>query len=57
MDQITKILIRLNFTRSESIDIFGSIMRFTYTENPGAAFGIYWQELLAILSIDQLEDL
>ena len=40
MDQITKILIRLNFTRSESIDIFGSIMRFTYTENPGAAFGI-----------------
>ena len=39
-DQITKFYIRSKFSIGDSIQVFGDIVRITYTENPGAAFGL-----------------
>ena len=38
-DQISKLIVRFNMYRGESIDVLGDIFRFTYIHNPGAAFG------------------
>ena len=38
-DQISKLIVRFNMYRGESIDVFGDVFRFTYIHNPGAAFG------------------
>ncbi len=42
LDQATKIIVRLNLAMAprRSIDLIGDWLRFTYTENPGMAFGI-----------------
>jgi len=40
LDQITKLTIKAQFYLGESIEIFGDILRFTYIQNPGMAFGI-----------------
>ena len=40
VDQVTKLLIRMNMYPGESIPLVGSWLRFTYTENPGMAFGL-----------------
>jgi len=39
-DQFTKIQIKDKFYLGESISIWGDVLRLTYVENPGMAFGI-----------------
>ena len=42
LDQTTKLIVRLNMTMGAngSISLIGDWLRFTFTENPGMAFGI-----------------
>jgi signal peptidase II len=40
VDQVTKIIVLNTMQRGESIRILGDWLRFTFTENPGMAFGI-----------------
>ena len=40
VDQITKFVIRHTMTMGQSIPVLGDIVRITYVENPGMAFGI-----------------
>ena len=54
LDQITKQWILLNFNLYESIDIFGSYVRFIHVKNPGLAFGIPVGEFGQILTIISL---
>lgn len=39
-DQITKLTVKAKFALHESINVWGEIVRLTYIENPGMAFGI-----------------
>lgn len=39
-DQVTKVLIKLSMFPGESIPVVGQLFRFTFTENPGMAFGL-----------------
>lgn len=40
LDQATKLLVKARFFLGESIEVLGDVLRFTYIENPGMAFGI-----------------
>lgn len=40
LDQITKLTVKAKFDLHESINVWGEIVRLTYIENPGMAFGI-----------------
>ena len=40
VDQVTKIIVRLNMFEGESIPVVGRLFQFTYTQNPGMAFGL-----------------
>ena len=40
VDQITKVWVKLTFQQGESIPVIGEWFRFTFTENPGMAFGL-----------------
>lgn len=40
LDQLTKYLIRANFQLGESIPVLGEVVRLTYVQNPGVAFGL-----------------
>lgn len=40
VDQITKIWVRTSMDLYESIPVVGRLFRFTFTENPGMAFGL-----------------
>ncbi len=42
LDQVTKVVVRLNMDSGHlgAIDLVGGWLKFTYTENPGMAFGI-----------------
>ena len=42
LDQMTKVIVRLNMDQGQlgAIDLIGDWLKFTYTENPGMAFGI-----------------
>ncbi len=42
LDQVTKVIVRLNMNQGYlgAIDLVGDWLKFTYTENPGMAFGI-----------------
>ena len=40
IDQATKLIVYNTMTIQESIPVIGDWLRFTYTENPGMAFGI-----------------
>ncbi len=39
-DQITKVWVKLNMLPHESIQVIGDLFKFTFTENPGMAFGL-----------------
>jgi len=39
-DQITKLAIKERFYLGESIELLGDVLRFTYIQNPGMAFGL-----------------
>ena len=40
VDQITKLVVKYNMVIGESIPVVGRLFRFTFTENPGMAFGL-----------------
>lgn len=40
VDQITKLAVRLHMFEGESIPVVGRLFQFTYTQNPGMAFGL-----------------
>ncbi len=40
VDQLTKLAVLLTMQREQSVDLLGNWLKFTYTENPGMAFGI-----------------
>ncbi len=40
VDQITKVWVRTSMYLGESIPVWGDVLRLTFTENPGMAFGI-----------------
>ena len=39
-DQITKVIVKTSMYYGESIPVVGRLFRFTFTENPGMAFGL-----------------
>ena len=41
IDQLTKMLVRLNLNRTESIPVIKNIFHITYITNTGSAFGIF----------------
>lgn len=40
VDQITKLVVKTQMELGESIPVVGRLFRFTFTENPGMAFGL-----------------
>ena len=40
LDQITKVVVKTQMAYGESIPVVGRLFRFTFTENPGMAFGL-----------------
>ena len=40
VDQLTKLWVRTSMREYESIPVVGDLFRFTFTENPGMAFGL-----------------
>jgi signal peptidase II len=63
LDQVSKLLIKQyftggmshhNFRFGESIPIIGTFIQFTFTENPGMAFGIEFGALKVLLSLFSL---
>lgn len=40
VDQLTKLVVRYQMFEGESIPIVGRLFQFTYTQNPGMAFGL-----------------
>jgi len=40
LDQVTKYWVRANFVLGESIPVLGELLRLTYVQNPGVAFGL-----------------
>ncbi len=40
LDQVTKLAVKERFFLGESIEVLGDVLRLTYIENPGMAFGI-----------------
>ncbi len=53
IDQITKFLIKINFSLNQSLPIINNIFHLTYTHNFGAGFGILQQQkwILIFISI------
>lgn len=53
LDQVTKIIVLKTMTRGQSIDVLGSWLKLTFTENPGMAFGITFgpPSLITIFSL------
>lgn len=53
IDQITKTIVRTSMYLTQSIDLVGDWLKFTFTENPGMAFGIRFGPpgLITIFSI------
>jgi signal peptidase II len=40
VDQLTKVWVKLTMLPQESVPVVGRVFRFTFTENPGMAFGL-----------------
>jgi lipoprotein signal peptidase len=40
VDQVSKTLVHLYMVQGQSISIIGDLLKFTYTTNPGMAFGL-----------------
>ena len=40
VDQVTKLVVKTQMSLGESIPVVGRLFRFTFTENPGMAFGL-----------------
>lgn len=53
VDQVTKWFVLQNMRRDQSIDLLGDWLKFTFTENPGMAFGIEYGHpaLITVFSV------
>lgn len=53
LDQLSKFLVKINFSLNESVPVIGDIFHLTYIHNFGAGFGILQNQrsLLVIISI------
>ena len=54
IDQLSKYLIKINFSTYETKPVFGDLLKFTYIENPGLAFGLSvgsWSWLLFVVTV------
>ena len=53
VDQLTKWIVLKNMYKHQSIDLLGDWLKFTFTENPGMAFGIEYgyPGLISVVSI------
>ena len=53
IDQVTKLVVYLNMYRNQSIPLVGDWLKFTFTENPGMAFGMTFgpRGMVAVLAI------
>jgi signal peptidase II len=51
IDQITKTIVRSRMRTGESIPLIGDWLKFTYTENPGMAFGIEFGSPLVVTTL------
>lgn len=40
LDQVSKLAIKSRFALHESLEVLGSVLHFTYIQNPGMAFGL-----------------
>lgn len=40
VDQVTKVIVATNMYISQSIPVIGDVLKWTYTQNPGMAFGV-----------------
>ncbi len=40
VDQVTKVIVKSNMRLGESIPVIGDVFKWTFTENPGMAFGM-----------------
>ncbi len=40
VDQVTKIIVLKTMTKGQSVNLLGDWLKFTFTENPGMAFGL-----------------
>lgn len=54
LDRLTKIWVTQNFVLKETWPLLSGLLHFTYTENPGAAFGIFahadWLRWLSLIA-------
>ena len=50
VDQIVKLIVRLNMMPGESIPLVPQVLHFTYVLNPGAAFGILENQRIILLA-------
>lgn len=49
-DQLTKLLVRMNFSVGDSVSVIGDFFRLTYIQNRGAAFSLFTgQKVLLVL--------
>lgn len=53
LDQLSKYLIRSNFTVRDSINIIGNLFSITYVRNTGVSFGLFkgFNELFILVSV------
>ncbi|MDD5823544.1 MAG: signal peptidase II [Firmicutes bacterium] len=51
VDQITKVLIRANFTLGESLPVIGDFVRLRYIRNTGTAFSMFENNLWITLGL------
>ena len=53
LDQLTKAAVLQLMYRQQSIPILGDWLKFTFTENPGMAFGIQFKFNLRTVKVDR----
>ena len=51
VDQFSKYWVKSNLLLNSPVNILGNLLRFTYVENPGIAFGIRVGEYLPIITL------
>ena len=51
VDQLSKTWVKSNLNHYEPLNIISHYLRFTYSENPGMAFGIQLGQFIHLLTI------
>lgn len=53
-DQLTKLLVRINFYVGESVSVIGDFFRLTYIQNRGAAFSLFSGQRVLLVAVPLL---